>query len=270
MEGRRANTSSPHENGDAEQRHYPFKEAIDQTLMLRGSQDFSSKQDYGKFLDKVFEQLNSGRQDRLAEELKVLRPLPARRLDSFKRLMVRVGRSSTIRVYNNTYSVDSRLIGEKVQVRVYADHIELWYGQRRVESIPRLRGDRKHRIQYRNIIDWLVRKPGAFENYRYRDELFPTHGFRMAWDFLKRRRPTGSSKEYLKILRLAAKESETEVGNALRVLIDEDQPITFEAVKEMTSGQDLIIPPTDITIDEVDLRSYDVLLNVEEGGYGTC
>ena len=270
MEGQKANASSPHENGDVEQSHYRFKDAIDQALMLRGSRDFSSSQEYGKFLDKVFEQLNYGRQGRLAEELKVLRPLPIGRLESFKRLTVRVGRSSTIRVYNNMYSVDSRLIGEKVQIRVYADHIELWYGQRRVETMARLRGDGKHRIEYRHIIDWLVRKPGAFDNYRYREDLFPTHRFRMAWDYLKEQRPARASKEYLKILQLAARESETGVDNALRVLIDQEQPISFEAIQEMISGQDRVIPPTDITIDEVDLSSYDVLLNVEEGAYVRC
>jgi hypothetical protein len=30
-----------------------------------------------------------------------------------------------------------------------------------------LRGRGKHRVDYRHIIDWLVRKPGAFENYRF-------------------------------------------------------------------------------------------------------
>ena len=92
---------------------------------------------------------------------------------------------STIRVNNNTYSVDSRLIGEKVQVRVFAEQLEVWYAQRQVETLPRLRGQGKHRIQYRHIIDWLVRKPGAFDNYRYRDDLFPTSRFRIAYDALK-------------------------------------------------------------------------------------
>jgi hypothetical protein len=269
MEAQKANTSSPHENGDIEQRHYRFKDAIDQALMLRGSRDFSSTQEYSRFVDKFFEQLNYGRQDRLAEELRVLRPLPERRLESFKRLAVRVGRASTIRVYNNTYSVDSRLIGQKVEIRVYAEHIELWYGQRRIETIPRLRGDGKHRIQYRHIIDWLVRKPGAFENYRYREDLFPTHRFRMAWDWLKQHRGTQSSKEYLKILHLAAKQSETEVDNALRLLIDEGQGISFEAVEGIVLSQEPISSPTDITIEEVDLSSYDVLLSVEGGAYAT-
>ncbi len=270
MEAQKANTAKPQENGDIEQRHYRFKEAIDQALMLRGSRDFSSRASYERFLDKVFDQLNGGRQDRLAEELKVLRPLPGRRLESFKRLKVRVSRGSTIRVYNNTYSVDSRLIGEKVEVRVYAEHIELWYGQKRIEIIPRLRGDGKHRIQYRHIIDWLVRKPGAFDNYRYREDLFPTHRFRMAWDWLKRHCSGRASKEYLKILHLAARESEAEVDGALRVLIDEGQGISFEAVEAMISAHAPTSSPTDITVEEVDLSVYDLLLNIEEATHATC
>jgi hypothetical protein len=74
-----------------------------------------------------------------------------------------------------------------------------------------LRGRRKHRVDYRHIIDWLVRKPGAFENYRYRDELFPTSRFRMAFDALEERHGVRGGKEYLLILELAAKESEAKV-----------------------------------------------------------
>ncbi len=64
------------------------------------------------------------------------------------------------------------------------DRVEIWYGQRKLEQMPRLRGRQKHRVDYRHIIDWLIRKPGAFENYRYRDELFPTSRFRMLFDGL--------------------------------------------------------------------------------------
>ena len=63
------------------------------------------------------------------------------------------------------------------------------------QRMPRLRGEGKHNINYRHIIDWLVRKPGAFENYRYRDALFPTHRFRMAYDQLRRTQSSRASKE---------------------------------------------------------------------------
>ena len=186
LQGHKTQPESPNENGDIEQRHYRLKKALEQSLMLRGSCDFSSRQDYAAFLSKLFTQLNAGRRDRFKEELKVLRRLPPKRLESFKRLQVRVGPSSTIRVNHNVYSVDSRLIGEKIDVRLHVEHLEVWYAQQRIETIPRLRGEGKDRIQYRHIIDWLVRKPGAFENYRYRDALFPTHRFRMAYDWLRK------------------------------------------------------------------------------------
>ncbi len=80
-------------------------------------------------------------------------------------------------------------------------------------------------------MDWLVRKPGAFENYRYRQDLFPSGRFKMAYDFLKDRNPSVANREYLRILKLSARESETGVEEALGRLIDNDPPITFEAVE---------------------------------------
>jgi len=185
LKGRKTQPNSPHENGDVEQRHFRLKNAIDQALMLRGSRDFESRQAYEGFLRSVFKQLNAGRKARFLEELKSFRRLPPRRFPAWRREDVRVSAGSTIRAGRNVYSVDSRLIGEKVRVRLYSEHLEVWYAQKCVEKIPRLRGEGKHHIQYRHIIDWLVRKPGAFENYRYREDLFPSLAFRMAYDRLK-------------------------------------------------------------------------------------
>src|SRR5439155_1497749 len=142
------------ENGDVEQSHRQFKRALDQALMLRGSRDFSNRDAYTAFLKELFSQLNAGRQVRLAEEVVLLRPLPASRLEACKRLRVRVEAGSTIRVEGNIYSVPSRLIGAWVEARLYAERLEVWYAQRRVEELPRLRGRGKHRIDYRHIIDW--------------------------------------------------------------------------------------------------------------------
>jgi len=194
--------------------------------------------------------------------------LPQQRLDSARRLRLKVGPSSTIRVYNNVYSVDSRLIKETVEVRLYAERLQVWYAQRLVDTIPRLRGDGKHRIEYRHIIDWLVRKPGAFENYRYRQDLYPTHRFRVAYDWIKQRRPSRATKEYLQILYLAARENETAVDDALRTLINQDQPITIDAVKSLVCGQQEVVPVTEVNIAEVDLGAYDTLLGV--GEVATC
>lgn len=255
LEGYKIQTGKPNENGDVEQRHYRIKRAVDQALLLRGHRDFTSREDYAAFLEKLFSQLNTGRRDRLKEELKQLKRLPDTLYDSCKRLSVKVRPSSTIRVANNVYSVDSRLIGETVRIRQYAEYLEVWYGQRCVEKIPRLRGEEKHHIQYRHIIDWLVRKPGAFANYRYRQDLFPSHRFRMAYDSLKQ-----NSKEYLKILHLAAKESETAVDQALALLIRENRPISFQSVQEFVHHAQEYPIKDAVEVQPVDIRIYDRLL----------
>lgn len=264
IQGRKIQPASAHENGDIEQSHHRLKRAIEQALLLRGSRDFESREAYEAFLKKVIRQLNAGRQGRLQEELKVLKRLPDRRLEDCKRLRVRVRPSSTIRVQHNVYSVDSRLIDEQVEVRLFSERLEVWYAQRLIDRMPRLRGKGKHYINYRHIIDWLVRKPGAFENYRYREDLFPTHRFRMAYDFLKRHDPYRASRDYLAILYLAARETESGVDDALGLLIEREETITVEAVEGILQSGNRSSEIREVRIDDVDLASYDALIAREE------
>jgi hypothetical protein len=265
LEGEKTQAGHGNENGDVEQRHHRFKRAVAQELMLRGSVDFSSVDEYRRFLDGMFERLNAGRRQRLAEEMAVMRELPERRLESAKRERVKVDSGSLIYVDRNVYSVPSRLIGEQVEARLYMDHVEVWYGQKKVEQMPRLRGRRKHRVDYRHIIDWLVRKPGAFEHYRYRDELFPTSRFRMTFDLLLEQlgRSQGS-KQYLKILEMAAKNSEAGVDAALRAMLAADaEPISAKGVEAML-GADPGVAVRDVQVAAVDLRLFDQLLSASE------
>lgn len=249
-----------HENGDVEQSHNRFKKAVEQALILRGSRDFSSRKEYERFLRKLWTQLNAGRRERLEEEVKVLRRLPQRRLDDFRVLRVRVGPASTIRVAKNTYSLHSRLRGETVKVKLYADYFEVYYAQKKIDCIPRLRGRGHHHIQYRHIIDSLVRKPGAFENYRYKEDLFPTIRFRMAYDALSAAKPARASREYLNILHLAARESEKGVDDALRTLFMKNKPINFESVKRLLKDTGSFALPNDVDVKEPALSDYDGLL----------
>jgi hypothetical protein len=255
------NPASGNENGDVEQSHHRFKRAVDQALMLRGSRDFASVEEYAEFLKGLLAQRNGGRRQRLSEELSVMRELPPRRMESAKRERVRVDSGSLIHADRNAYSVNSRLIGELVEARLYLDHIEVWYGQKKVEELPRLRGRGKHRVDYRHIIEWLVRKPGAFENYRYKEDLFPTSRFRMAYDALQESTPGRAVKEYLKILKLAAEEGETAVDEALRELLERkgEAAITVESLGEVLRRLDTIRPVTVVEVARVDLASFDEL-----------
>jgi hypothetical protein len=261
MKGERTQVGHGNENGDIEQRHHRFKRAVDQALMLRGSRDFTGLEEYRHFLKALVDQLNAGRRSRLAEEIAALRSLPERRTDACKRELVRVDSGSLIHVDRSAYSVPSRLIGARVEARLYMDEVEIWFAQRKVETLPRLRGRGKHRIDYRHVIDWLVRKPGAFENYRYREDLFPTSRFRMAYDILVEAGSSTSSKRYLKILELAAREGEARVNEALRVLLDRGAPIDGMEVEQLLKTADQNPSVTEVTVAPVDLTQFDTLFN---------
>jgi hypothetical protein len=262
--GEKIQARQAHENGDVEQRHRRFKEAIDQALMLRGSRDFADREAYTRFVRQILEQLNAGRRTRLAEEVAVLRPLPARRLEACQRLRVKVDQGSLIHVGRNSYSVPSRLIGEQVEVRLFVEHLEVWYAQQRVEVLPRLRGRDKQCINYRHIIDWLVRKPGAFAQYRYRQELFPSSVFRLAYDHLVSVQASTADREYLRILHLAARHSETLVEDVLRRLLDQGQPVSAAAI-ELALGVGVPRPTIpEVCVEAVDLRCFDALFTEKE------
>src|SRR5260370_25790002 len=174
LEPERIQVRKANENGDIEQRHHRLKRAVEQELLLRGHRDFARIEEYQEFLTDLLKRLNAGRRQRLSEEMAVMKPLPARRMDSYKREQVRVDSGSLVWVDRHTDSVNSRLIGERGEERLYLHRGEIWYAPEKVEEMPRLRGRSKHRVDYRHIIDWLVRKPGAFESYPYREALFPS------------------------------------------------------------------------------------------------
>jgi hypothetical protein len=234
LEGRKIQVRKPNQNGDVEQSHYRLSTALDQAMILRGSRDFEDRGAYQAFLHEVLNRRNAGRTKAVEEECRHLRPLPAKRLDTADRFDVKVKKTSTILVRKNTYSVDSRLIGEKLRVVLRTEELELWYGKKRIDVLPRLVGSGKARINYRHIIDSLVRKPGAFAGYRYREELFPSLTFRATYDRLCTRRGQDyADRQYPKILYLAARRSECDVRLALDRLLSSGECISAAVVEVM-------------------------------------
>ena len=265
LAGERINVRQPHENGDSESSHGHFKTAVDQALLLRGGRDFASREEYQRFLQALVATRNAARRDRHAEELAALGPLPTQRLDSCLRLTVRVDTGSLIHIHRNVYSVHSRLIGQQVEARLHADRVEIWYAGTLVDTLPRLVGRDKHAINYRHLIDQLVRKPGAFEDYRYREDLFPNSRFRMAYDRLQAEHaPAVARRAYLHILQHAARDSESAVDDALRILLALAQPLSAEAVIALAKLSTQLPAVTDVTVEPPDLRDFDCLLEHKE------
>ncbi len=264
MEPTTNNLGEAHENGDVEQAHFRFKQAVDQALRVRGSREFADREAYRHFLQDLVRQRNLTRQHRFGEERQALRPLPHAPLDLYRELRVPVSRGSTIQVLRNTYSVPSRLIGTTVTVRVRAEILDLYHGTVHLLTIPRLLGERQHRIEYRHISASLVRKPGAFAQYRYRDDLFPTLTFRRAYDALVQTMPHRADREYVRLLHLAAGTSEAAVDAILAELLAHRQTPTFDRVRDRVRlPQAMMIPA--LTVAVLDFGIYDDLLSA--GGH---
>jgi hypothetical protein len=254
------NPASGHENGDCEQGHRRFKEALDQALLLRGSRDFATRADYWQFVRAVVTQRNAGRGEPLRQELAQLRPLPAGRLEALEQVRVRVSRGSTIRVKGNVYSVPARLIGALVDVRLSVEAVTVCYAGAVVQTMERLRGQAKHRIDYRHLSSWLLRKPGAFARYVYREDLYPTLTFRKAYDALVAQQPGRADKEYVRLLHLATQEGEAAVEAALAKLLDQGRPLSEQAVRTLLGRDTALSVAAGVVVPPVDLRQYDALL----------
>ena len=119
-----------------------------------------------------------------------------------------------------------RLIGKEVQIRLYAGHLEVYYKGHLVERMERVRGEREARVDYRHVIGSLVRKPGAFARYRFREQMFPSMTFRLAYDALREWRGERADVEYVRILHLAAMTMESTVDSALALLLRRADPST--------------------------------------------
>ncbi len=253
------NTGVAHENGDVEQSHHRFKEAVDQALRVRASRDFATRAAYEHFVQNLIHKRNQTRAEKVSAEKANLRPLPSRELAPCKELRVVVSQFSTITVATNRYSVPSRLIGTTILVRVRSEHLEGYVGTTRVFEIPRLIGKQHHRIDYHHVIHSLVRKPGAFAAYRYRDDLFPTTTFRQAYDRLVAGGVERADREYVRILHLAATTSEAEVETALQIVLEEHKLPSFLTVRDLVQVPTMRTVPA-LSTPDLNLASYDQLI----------
>jgi hypothetical protein len=258
MRSSRITPGRAHENGVAEQAHRRLKALVAQALLVRGHAAFDDIVAYEAFVQKVVAYWrNRPATARLAEERLAFRTLPSAAIPGYTTYYPVVRRWSTIRVAHRTYSVPAQLMGHTVEARVHANVVEVRYRDQMVQTMPRLRKEDEHRIDYRHVIGWLVRKPGAFARYRYREDLYPSLTFRRAYDALARTHGERADVEYLRILQLAATAGEAQVGDALAALIDRVGGFDYLTVQAQVAPPVLTVPVIHIPVP--DLSVYDAL-----------
>ena len=263
MKPRTIGIGESNQNGDVESSNNALKRYMKQQLLVRASSDFATVDDYESFLHECFIKRNQRRQVRFQEELERMSVIPTSRFPEFTRQKVRVTKWSTINVCKNAYSVDSRLKHEHVWVHVFDDRLEVYFASKRIAVIERLIGNGGHRINYRHVIWSLVRKPGAFRLYRYREDFFPSEVFRRAYDNFRAQHPDErrADLEYLRLLHLAATTTETAVAAALEATFEAGRPLQVTSIKEAVAPTTPKIPELDVP--SVNLSDYDSLLTEE-------
>lgn len=250
---------NPNENGDVESQNGGLKRAVKQHLLLRGSREFAGIDEYEAFLFGVMEKRNQGRQERLAEEIATMKPVTATPLATSIEKKVRVSSGSLIQVQRRSYSVPTSLIRKEVTVRIQEWTIDVYYAGKWVERLPRLIGQQRHHVNYRHVIESLLRKPGGFRRYRFRDDLFPRLIFRRAWEQLEQwHTPRRADILYLQILHLAARTVEDDVAAALTTLVEQGKRWNKEDVDRLLAPEPPVVPQLETGV--VDLSRYDSLL----------
>lgn len=228
---RTTNVNSPDENGDIESAQGHLKRRINQHLLLRGSRDFSTLDEYRSFLVNILVKANLNRKEQLKEELRLMRDLPELRLPEYTEEEKTVSTFGTIRVKKIAYSVPSRLKNCRVRVRIYEDKIMLFTGVKHLLTLDRKTGT-GYSVDYRHVINTLQRKPGAFANCRYREQLFPQDIFTEAYEnLIAKYGERIGDREYLGILNLAAFNGEDRVADILRDILNKKEALTSDIIK---------------------------------------
>ncbi len=266
----RNNRGIAHENGSIEGPHGHLKRAIGQALELRGSCDFADLAAYRRFVDEVVGDANARRIKLMEIERDRLQPLPARRTDDFTDELVTVTRSSGFTLRHVFYSVPSRLIGHRLRVRLYDERLECFLGGTRVLTLPRGRqptgqpNRNGYVINYHHVIHSLRRKPMAFLNLVYRDQLFPREAFRRAWDVLIANQPARNAcRTMVGLLALAHDRAcEAELAVELQTCLDAGEVPDLAALQRTFSPGRSVVP--DITVTIPAAVAYDALLSAPE------
>lgn len=190
MHPTRNNRGIAHENGSIESPHGHLKHRIKQAILLRGSNDFTSIEDYQALIDKAVAGLNRRCQSKYEQEKQVLQPLPQYRVADYEVVSARVSCHSAIEVRCMLYSVPSRLIGRTLELHLYHDRIVGYLAHQVVVELPRIRTSDKQKrrarcINYRHVIEGLRRKPRAFLYCTWQQDLLPNDDYRQLWVQLK-------------------------------------------------------------------------------------
>jgi len=265
MQPTRNNTGIAHENGSIESSHGHLKRRIEQALLLRGSAEFASVQDYQAWMTDVVARLNVRYQSKYELELLTLQPLPPHRVPDYELVSARVSCHSTIEVRCMLYTVPSRLIGRKLELHLHHDRIVGYLGNQVVVELPRIRATdktkrRAHCINYRHVVEGLRRKPRALLYCTWQQELLPNDQYRQLWQQMKVQSDLDTAAVLMvEALYIAAsQDKEAAVADYLAAQLAVGRLTRVRLQQQFGLLDAAVVPPVNVT--QHPLQDYDQLL----------
>jgi hypothetical protein len=268
MAGTRNNRGLGHENGSVESSHRFLKQAIEQALLLRGHRAFDDRAAYESFVRDVVMRRNRRNAAAFRIEREHLLDLPERRTTDFVEEEARVTRCGTFTVRAILYSAPSRLIGQRLKVRLYSDRLECYLSGAPVLSLARgvrspING-RGRVIDYRHFIEALKRKPQAFKGLVFRDALFPREAYRRMWEQLELKLTQRQAcQTIVALLQMAADDGiEGVLAERLEVLLAAGELPDIKRLREEFAPR--VTEPPQVTVEMPAASVYDALLPSEQ------
>ena len=272
MAGTRNNRGVSNENGSVESSHRYLKDAIDQALLLRGHRDFDDRGAYESFVRDVVLRRNRRNASAFRIERAQLQDLPLRRTTDFVEEEGRVTRCGLFTISGVLYSAPSRLIGQRLKVRLYSDRLDCYLSGALVLTL--VRGARSpvngrgRVIDYRHFIEALKRKPQAFKGLAFRESLFPRQAYRRAWEQLDLRLPQRQAcQTIVALLEMAALDGvEGLLGERLDTLLASGELPDIKRLREEFAPRTSQVPQ--VTVEIPPVSHYDALLPSAQGEHG--
>lgn len=257
----RNNKGRKHENGSVESSHGHIKNRIRQEVILRGNNDFNSISEYEQWIHNIVKLSNKRNcKDFQAEQL-ALQALPKHKTNDYEIKSVKVSNLAIIILKGMSYSVPSNLSGHSITLHIYQNEIKAYLGCSFVYSFARKyikQQNSRYVIDYKHVVHSLIKKPAAFRNCQYRDDIFPNDNYRQIWLHLEQTENRAvAPKIMLRLLKLAADhDCENNLGFYVTNLIAHKSSFAIEVIESKFNTTNPQLPLIDSK--QHDISGYDI------------
>ena len=213
------------EKGTVEATNKHFKNYLSYEIKIENKK-FVDDEDFEAYLSLKIREYDRAKEGEIEKEKQHLSPLPQTKFSSFTTEIDRVNKYGFVRAAGRRYSVPAKYKYLQVEIRLYSKRIEIFCSGKLIKQHNRQTksGGQKPTIDFRDHVDSMLRKPGAFTYYKHREAFFPTETFQE----LYARFP--DNKNYLRCLSLCKEYSLSEVELAIKLALSDTDQSPFENI----------------------------------------